>query len=1446
MKPHFFHHRTSLRTAIIASCLSTAIVHGAVEVAGELLIDLDATDYRTEEGVWPQHSVTGIPGDFIKQPTGTPQLQTIGGKLALVLDGDGDYLAGPVTTAALDAPNATHSVEYWVFQGQTRPEESVVSWSARGGPAGTLAGFRYGSHGGSGAIGRWDSADAAFAAPHAGGPAVGVWHHIVATFDGTTQRVYVDGQLNASKAVTLDAKDGLQIYVGTERNTDGTDVGRLRQFSGAISRIRIHSGALSAVQILNNYNTEVAAHPGITPAPLSRPPVHRWSFSEAAGPAANGAIVSDSIGGLTGVIRGNGATFTGTGVTLPGGLPATQPAYIDLPNGIVSSKQRVTLEVWATQASTQSGSRMMSFSKSTIGEVNTPGNSPSFNGAESIALYANTGTATNMRLERVGGTMSNGGNNRQSEGATTLNVKMHYAITYDPDFKEWRLYRNGYLMETLPETQGPTSIGDVNNWLGRSDFGADSGFAGVFDEFRVYNYTLTESEIRGNTEAGPDTLTSGAVNVFRWSPAAGGTHAFNNAGGQDNWNAASAFPNAAGAMANVVNNITGDQTIELNTTAKLGNFTIGDADGSHRFTVTAGTSGVLEMSAAPGAYASLTQTSTSGANEISAPLLLSSETEMANTSSTASLTLSGPISGAAHFSKAGTGPVILTADNSAHAGRISVNSGQLVIGNGGTTGTPGSGPLALTDEGVLVLNRQDATTFSNNLTGAGIIRLAGAGQVTATGTIETTGPLQVYPGASLVNQAMASVGSTSIEGEFVNAEPLIFTTGELFVGDTQAASGRLLVSDGVVNAGSIIVARNLNTSGVILQTGGVVHDRSGGSDNVIGGTNNTSSLSWGAYRMTGGELNSSTHFQIGAHGIGVMEVENATANFNSGVISIGRYQNGSISRGRGVLDVREGGVINQTSTGNRMVVGEKGTGTVNVRDGGLLNLTGGLTVSAGAAADPGDGTVNLLPGGTIATQVVARGGSTLRAPFNFQGGVLRARGNQPGSNQTLFMTGCNAYLYAGGALIDSNGFNIRVGQIFEDPTGSGVTSIPVTNGGSGYLAAPYVEITGGGGTGATAMASVTDGVVTSITVTSPGINYTSAPTINILGGGEGSGLTVGTPVLAQNVAGDLVKQGAGSLSLEGASIYSGLTRAEQGTLLVNADHSAATGETQVSTAGTLGGVGILGGDVTVAGAINPGRAVTGDTTGVLTALQDVSFTAGSRLVVDIDESKDVKNDMLMVMGDLDLTGATLSVNLTGAPAGLPYVIANFGSRTGEFASVPEGVTVVYHENSIEITSIAGTQSPYQEWIAGFFPGETDPLVIGPDADPDGDGSSNLLEYALGGDPDSGTGKPVVHVFSSDRGLGGTVKDIVMTIAVRQGASAFEGSPSPAIAWDGVNYVVEGSSDLTDFTHPVSAIAPVTDGLGNPPEGYEFRSFMLQGPNKPNAGFLRVKVSGTAP
>jgi hypothetical protein len=60
-----------------------------------------------------------------------------------------------------------------------------------------------------------------------------------------------------------------------------------------------------------------------------------------------------------------------------------------------------------------------------------------------------------------------------------------------------------------------------------------------------------------------------------------------------------------------------------------------------------------------------------------------------------------------------------------------------------------------------------------------------------------------------------------------------------------------------------------------------------------------------------------------------------------------------------------------------------------------------------------------------------------------------------------------------------------------------VVAATVIQGGSGYVSVPGVPITGGGGSGAQATATVVNGVVTAINITDAGFGYTSPPAIQI-------------------------------------------------------------------------------------------------------------------------------------------------------------------------------------------------------------------------------------------------------------------------------------------------------------------------------------------------------------
>lgn len=76
----------------------------------------------------------------------------------------------------------------------------------------------------------------------------------------------------------------------------------------------------------------------------------------------------------------------------------------------------------------------------------------------------------------------------------------------------------------------------------------------------------------------------------------------------------------------------------------------------------------------------------------------------------------------------------------------------------------------------------------------------------------------------------------------------------------------------------------------------------------------------------------------------------------------------------------------------------------------------------------------------------------------------------------------------------------------------------------------------------------------------------------------------------------------------------------------------------------------------------------------------------------------------------------------------------------------------YRISPREAADLESVGSGYSVWIDGFYPGETDLLIIGPNADPDGDGISNLVEAYTGTAPDEANGSPIYDVTKTGNTL----------------------------------------------------------------------------------------------
>lgn len=269
----------------------------------------------------------------------------------------------------------------------------------------------------------------------------------------------------------------------------------------------------------------------ITVVPVTATLVHRYSFNEASGTTA-----SDSVGGATwnGTLQGSGTAFNGSGkVVLTGAtnnpvLGDGIASYVSLPAGLVSNMNEITVETWASFATTTSNNfeNLFAFGFSDLnpisGTYGLGGNYISFsphNGAGGAQINFGQGLAAPPE-PRFAGERSAVINNTL-DGQNNLQV----VGVFSPDTGNEVFYTNGVqaarvsMFNALIDPVGYSSpafnshsvlayqLGaDPINYLGASLYGTDPGLNGSIDEVRIYNGALTAAQAAADYALGPNQL----------------------------------------------------------------------------------------------------------------------------------------------------------------------------------------------------------------------------------------------------------------------------------------------------------------------------------------------------------------------------------------------------------------------------------------------------------------------------------------------------------------------------------------------------------------------------------------------------------------------------------------------------------------------------------------------------------------------------------------------------------------------------------------------------------------------------------------------------------------------------------------------------------------------------------------------------------------------------
>lgn len=649
----------------------------------------------------------------------------------------------------------------------------------------------------------------------------------------------------------------------------------------------------------------------------------------------------------------------------------------------------------------------------------------------------------------------------------------------------------------------------------------------------------------------------------------------------------------------------------------------------------------------------------------------------------------GAITGAAYgFIKTGTGTLQLNPTVASNiGGTLDISSGVLNIGSQdftatGLTGTGVIGNGSAVERWLYVDNATTQTftgTLQNNGAGALGFQKRGAGTFTLAGINTNTGAFSVGGGTLVLT---GSLGANAVNAAFrvgvIGSAPAI-----LKIQPSATIGDRLNLHVGVAGGGT--------GGGAVYQSGSALNLTGGGVDGFRLGSNVGG---YGYYQLSGGT------FTLGEAGIGglandtagVMDITGGSLT-TPGYITVGRgglgssgilnVTGGSVSAGR--VDMGWGGNDQSLSVLNVA----NSTFTISQADNGL-NLANSNVAGV-------KGIVNLLPGGTLNTTIVRAAGASATALLNFNGGTLKAAAVNSGVN---FLSNANVdavTVYAGGGTFDNSGTAVTIGRPLASAAGFGVSAIAVS-GGTGYIGAPIVKISGGTGSGATAHATVdAAGNLTGIVVDSPGTGYSASDVLTVtLTGGAGADATVGAVSLAANTAGNLTFSGSNLTTLAAVNTHVGNTTVTTGSTVVLADNAALTFAPRangVSNKVTGAGSGIFYGDFTI------------DTSNAVIANGN-SWTLVDTSVKTFDP--------------------------------LIFTVTGYTEVTPGVHQLVDGTKTWTFTESTGVLSLAVSGSiGYGSWITGFGLAVADQ---DPTDDPDHDGFNNLLEYVFGGNPSvSGTG-----------------------------------------------------------------------------------------------------------
>ena len=688
-------------------------------------------------------------------------------------------------------------------------------------------------------------------------------------------------------------------------------------------------------------------------------------------------------------------------------------------------------------------------------------------------------------------------------------------------------------------------------------------------------------------------------------------------------------------------------------------------------------------------------TYTSGSYTPSSPALLSGGLGVAAGATT---TMNGYVLVNPNATSAIDGTLVLNDNtvfgvNSSYAGNMTVN---------GTIEEKGSsliyGPFTISKTGVVkgdaysengfildggtitgTVNLSQLTVTAN---GGTVGSWVGGGSQTLNGTLKVENAQGVLTGYTTGTGTLdVLAGTQTISGEF--QANLVIEKGATVTTGTTNSSAMGGGTNITLNGGTLSFAGGSNYLGSIQGSGSIINGSMAGSNDVfyLGGTSGpnaipTNAVLSGVISDAAGVDNSGkTAVVYGSTKTWTLQGDNTyTGNtlINSGHIVLdggSLYSNVGMSGGDLTVSARKASAIGSLYGGTNVILNNSltinaGRATTPSEYGmnGIISGTGGITIANGTENFTGQntytGTTTIASGATLAlsgtgTTLAENGGISGSAVKN--NGVFDVSGLKTAAAEIQSLSGSGAVSLGSHTLKLSNAADRYTGSI------SGAGDLVLAG---GYEALSGANAYSGGttisdgaigvendkalGTGAVSMLNGTSLYLGNGISLANNISLAGDPTFYVAAGAG----TITGAITDGATAGDLVKEGAGTLILSGDDTYSGDTTVNAGTL----DVEGAIRNSQV----TLNSGGVLAGT----GSVSDTDAKHGS---VIDATAGLSFSKD--LTIDGGTLSARQGKVVQIAGDTQINGGTLNFRISNLPVGQTLtVLSSGGGVSGAFSS----------------------------------------------------------------------------------------------------------------------------------------------------------------------------------